>query len=158
MTDFLVNFRNISKIYEDFRQFFSMLVRNRFDWTVGYLLLRDKHRYFPQVGDRVDSPPCCLRKSREGGGGVGAEVLHCTYSSESQSDFPSSSSSSSSCDFSVRLNSSSDSLKLRSVTEVPLNERSVTEVTLTVMSPPLVELTEIRETRLKIPKSQKITC
>ena len=133
-----------------------MLVRNRFDWTVGYLLLTDKHRYVPQVGDRVDSPPCCLRKSCEGG--LGAEVLHCTYSSESQSDFPSSSSSSSSCDFSVTLNSSSDSLKVRSVTEVPLNERSVTEVTLTVMSPPLVELTQIRETRLKIPKSHKITC
>ena len=136
-----------------------MLVRNRFDWTVDYLLLRDKHRYVPQVGDRLDSPPCCLRKSREGeGGGLGAEFLHCTYSSESQSDFPSSSSSSSSCDFSVTLNSSSDSLKVRSVTEVPLNERSVTEVTLTVMSPPLVELTQIRETRLKIPKSHKITC
>ena len=87
------------------------------------------------------------------GVGVGGEILHGTYSSESQSDSPSSSSS---CDPSVSLTSSSDSLKVRSVTDVPLNERSVTEVTLTVMSPPLVELTENRETGLKIHNSQKL--
>ena len=83
--------------------------------------------------------------------GAGAEVLHGTYSSESQSDSPSSSSS---CDPSVTLTSSSDSLKVCSVTDVPLKERSVTEVTLTVMSPPPVELTEKRETSLKFDKSQ----
>lgn len=110
------------KINEDFRQFFSQFLRQLLAAVI--FTLRQEHKYFLQV-------------------------LRDTHSSESQFDPSSSSSSSSSCDPSVTLNSSSDSLRVRSVTEVPLNERSVTEVTLTVMSPPLVDLTQRRKTGLR---------